>query len=67
MKMHESITVDRVLEAVERASTSTDNPGFCLACGEEVEGVEPDAQRYECEYCGERGVYGAEEVLLHVA
>lgn len=38
--------------------------GFCLACGEEVEGVEPDARKYECESCGEAKVYGLEELLL---
>lgn len=30
-------------------------------------GCEPDARRYECEECGERGVYGTEELLLHLA
>lgn len=51
-------------DALRRQGSTTDNPGFCLACGEEVDGVEPDARGYECEVCGERKVYGAEEVLL---
>lgn len=38
--------------------------GYCIVCGEEAEGVEPDARRYECEFCGEGGVYGAEELML---
>lgn len=38
--------------------------GFCLACGEIVDGVEPDAVRYECEGCGEKKVYGASELVL---
>lgn len=38
--------------------------GFCLACGEEAYGVEPDARRYECECCGANRVYGLEELLL---
>lgn len=63
-KMHESITEDRVIEAVERRMRSLDNPGFCLSCGEEAEGCEPDARRYECEHCGERKVYGADEILF---
>jgi len=43
----------------------TDNPGFCLACGEEVGGCEPDARSYDCASCGAEGkVFGAEELLL---
>lgn len=64
MKIHESITIDRVTNAVEREMFGLDNPGFCVICGEEVEGCEPDAQRYECECCGEKGVYGAEQLLF---
>lgn len=67
LKMHASITSDRITEACERSMVSLDNPGFCLACGEEAEGVEPDAARYECESCGERKVYGAEYLLFAVA
>jgi hypothetical protein len=61
---HPSITVDRVVEACERTMASLDNPGFCLACGEEAEGCEPDARRYVCESCGAPQVYGAEELLI---
>lgn len=67
MRIHLSVTLDRVTDAVERAHTSLDNPGFCIKCGAEADGVEPDARTYECESCGERGVYGAEELLLHLA
>ena len=67
MKTHQDVTLDRVTEAVERASITLDNPGFCIRCGAEAEGVEPDARRYECETCGEHGVYGAEELLLRLA
>ena len=49
-KLHPTITERRVLAAVERAATSLDNPGFCLACGAEAHGVEPDARRYVCEF-----------------
>lgn len=42
--------------------------GFCTACGAEHEGCEPDAREYPCESCGEKKVYGAEELLImHVA
>ena len=67
MKMHPDITADAIMNACERRMTALDNPGFCIACGAEVEGVEPDARRYECECCGERKVYGAEELLFHIA
>lgn len=65
-KIHESVTADRVCEAVERHMTTLDNPGFCIACGEEAEGCEPDARRYRCDSCGARAVYGAEELLIMV-
>ena len=65
--MNKRITLRRITAAVERAQRSTDNPGFCTACGIEVEGVEPDAEEYECESCGERKVYGAEQLLLMLA
>lgn len=64
MKWHPSITAERVCAAVERQNTTLDNPGFCLACGEEAEGVDPDAEEYGCESCGENRVYGAEQLLL---
>lgn len=62
--IHPSLTLKRVIDAVERQMTTLDNPGFCLACGEEQEGCEPDAHQYECEACGALRVYGAEELLL---
>ena len=54
------VTLDQVMAACE----SGDNMGFCLACGEEAFGVEPDARKYECESCGKKKVYGAEEILI---
>lgn len=61
---HPSISLDRIAEAVERYQTTLDNPGFCLSCGIEAGGCEPDAREYECEACGEPEVFGAEELLL---
>lgn len=58
------INETRIISALSRADTGTDNPGFCLACGNEQEGCEPDARNYECEECGKREVFGAQEVLL---
>lgn len=67
MKMHKSLTVARVMKAIEREMSSLDNPGFCIACGADADGCEPDARGYECEDCGKRTVYGAEELLIHLA
>jgi hypothetical protein len=52
------------LDEIMAACESGDNMGFCTACGAEAYGVEPDARRYECEECGARAVYGAEELLI---
>ena len=70
--MHPSITAERVAGAVERELVTLDNPsrrkpGSCLACGAEAEGVEPDAEQYECESRGEAAVYGAAEILIAIA
>jgi hypothetical protein len=66
MKMHPSITVERVANAVERRMLTLDNPGFCIACGAEAMGCEPDARRLQCESCGERRVFGADELLSYM-
>lgn len=58
------IELDRVMAAVQDQMFGTSNPGFCLACGADADGCEPDAQKYECEECGQHQVYGAAEVLL---
>lgn len=66
MKIHKSITPNRVAGAVERAMITLDNPGFCVACGSDADGCEPDARNYECDECGKRAVFGAEELLMHL-
>jgi hypothetical protein len=67
INVHNSITADRIMEACERHMTSLDDPGFCLACGNEQGGCEPDAEQYQCEACGSPQVYGAEELLIRIA
>ena len=66
-KFHPSITTQRVMELVEDDYRSLDNPGICIACGEQADGCEPDARAYRCESCDKRAVYGAEELLLMLA
>jgi hypothetical protein len=56
------ITLEQITEAIE----SGEYLGFCLACGFEQDGVEPDARGYDCEACGEPRVYGAEELLMMI-
>lgn len=38
--------------------------GYCTSCGFTQEGVEDDAQNYECDDCGESTVFGAGELLM---
>jgi hypothetical protein len=67
MRIHRDITTERVMEAVEARMTTLENPGFCVACGEDADGVEPDARNYPCDCCGEKAVFGAEELLMQIA
>lgn len=57
------ISMARVTAALRR----DDSTGFCLSCGAEQGGVEPDADGYRCESCGSASVQGAENVLLGIA
>lgn len=41
-----------------------DMTGWCLACGNEQEGVEQDARRYDCEACNAPKVFGLEQLML---
>ena len=52
------------LKACERIILGENTTGFCLACGEEADGVEPDARKYICEVCKAPKVYGAEELVM---
>ena len=65
--VHEHITISRITAAVEASMCDLSNSGFCIACGADADGVEPDARKYECECCGEKAVYGAEELMFMVA
>ncbi len=50
--------------AVLAAAQAMDGTGFCVACGAEHDGIEPDACKYTCEQCGALAVYGAEEIIM---
>jgi hypothetical protein len=63
-KIHQNVTVDRLMELEADRSEGLENPGVCLWCGEDQGGCEPDARGYECEGgCGPY-VFGAEELVL---
>lgn len=52
------------IEELHAAILADDYTGFCLSCGNEQSGCEPDARKYKCDVCDERTVYGAEEILI---
>jgi len=53
------------MSETEFRDLSNEYSGLCLFCGETTEcGVEPDAERYECEGCGRDGVFGVEQCLI---
>lgn len=54
------VSLSQVMDALENDRSI----GFCIACGCEHDGCEPDARNYTCESCGEPKVFGAEELLL---
>lgn len=64
IEINAKVTPDAVEDAVRRRITGLDNPGFCILCGCEADGVEPDARNYTCESCGAEQVFGADELLL---
>lgn len=53
----------KITEESYRAMTE-ESGGYCLACGAEAYGIEPDARKYKCEECDKPFVYGAEELLM---
>lgn len=66
IEVHKNVTAEAITDAVERRMTTLDNPGFCILCGLEADGCEPDARNYKCESCGAEQVFGADELLLMV-
>lgn len=64
MQMHKSITHARVHRLAKKSMFGLESPGLCLACGQEADQVEPDAEGYTCESCDEPKVYGAEQLLF---
>lgn len=63
-KVHRSITVERCMELARSRECDCTNPGICIACGEDQDGFEPDAEKGKCEQCGNNTVYGPEELVM---
>ena len=53
-----------ILAAAEEQMFGMGNAGFCIRCGMEHDGCEPDARKYPCEECETPTVYGASELVL---
>lgn len=58
---------DDLLNIAMESCDSGAYEGICLACGNIVDGVEPDARKYTCDSCGKPKVYGAEEIVMMLA
>jgi hypothetical protein len=63
---HKSLTAAVISEALERSVGGLDNPGFCLECGREADGCEPDARAVFCENCGAEQVFGAGALAIAI-
>lgn len=58
------VHADVTFERLEDAILNENETGFCIHCGAETDGVEPDAERYACHECSANKVYGAEQLIL---
>ncbi len=66
VEVNSSLNVDTVCDGVKREMFGLENPGFCIVCGDEHEGCEPDARKYPCDNeCGNT-VYGAAELMMYM-
>lgn len=54
--------IELTLDQIEEADNACE--GFCASCGHQQPCVEPDAENYECEECGEPEVFGAQQIVL---
>ena len=58
--------IKRIYLSAEKIEANlADFNGYCIACGELADGIDPNTRAYECEFCKRFKVYGMEE--LHVA
>jgi hypothetical protein len=62
IELHLDITCEAIAEAVQEDR----NSGWCIICGTEHDGIEPDAENYECENCRAEQVFGIESLLIAI-
>jgi hypothetical protein len=67
MTIHPSLTLARIAAMCEERQTTLSDPGACTACGASADGVEPDAEDYDCEVCGEAAVCGCEHLMITIS
>jgi len=61
------MNIDELLDMAMEACEANDYIGYCIKCGAEHYGIEPDARKYKCEECGKNTVYGAQEIIIMYA
>jgi len=64
--MHKTVTLDRIVQTLEDTAGTLLDPGICIACGEDQDGCEGDAENYECNGCGKNKVFGVSGLLMHL-
>lgn len=63
MKSLSGVPIDLAEELLHDALFNESGTGICLECHETQSGVEPDAQGYTCECCGQPAVCGPYNLL----
>ena len=59
-----NIPHDELIVALKENTSTLSNWGFCLSCGNQQDGCEPDARNYPCDECNTYQVFSAEEILM---
>lgn len=54
----------QTIKTLTNAVQDDNSTGFCIGCGNEQMGVEPDMRKGHCDDCGAELVYGAEELMM---
>ena len=62
--LHARSTQNRIADLIDRAETTLDSSGLCVAGGAGAEDVEPDASKYICDSCGKPAVYGVKLIAI---